>query len=91
MKDLIVKMLFPVLLLIFVLSGTVSAQKFTSDIETFKQYKYPGWFMDAKFGIWSHWGPQAVPRQGDWYARKMYESDVRDWNTKEFTLSLIHI
>ena len=85
MKDLTIKMLFPALLLIFVLSGTVSAQKFTSDIETFNQYKYPDWFMDAKFGIWSHWGPQAVPRQGDWYARKMYESDVRDWNTKEFT------
>lgn len=64
---------------------TLFAQPFTSDIETFKQYKYPDWFRDAKFGIWSHWGPQAVPRQGDWYARKMYESDMRDWNTKEFT------
>ncbi len=63
----------------------LSAQKFTSDIETFKQYQYPEWFRDAKFGIWSHWGPQAVPRQGDWYARKMYESDVLDWNTKKPT------
>jgi alpha-L-fucosidase len=41
--------------------------------ESLKQYKYPEWFRDAKFGIWAHWGPQAVPRQGDWYARKMYE------------------
>ena len=49
---------------------------FTSDIKSFRQYSYPGWFRDAKFGIWSHWGPQAVPRQGDWYARKMYESDI---------------
>ncbi len=49
---------------------------FTSDIESFEQYRYPEWFRDAKFGIWSHWGPQAVPRQGDWYARKMYESNV---------------
>ena len=32
----------------------------------------PDWFRDAKFGIWSHWGPQSVPRQGDWYARQMY-------------------
>lgn len=40
--------------------------------ESLKQYKYPGWFRDAKFGIWAHWGPQAVPRQGDWYARNMY-------------------
>lgn len=55
---------------------TLFAQPFTSDIETFKQYHYPEWFRDAKFGIWSHWGPQALPRQGDWYARKMYESDT---------------
>lgn len=40
--------------------------------ESLKQYKYPDWFRDAKFGIWAHWGPQAVPRQGDWYARNMY-------------------
>lgn len=35
-------------------------------------YKTPAWFQDAKFGIWAHWGPQAVPRAGDWYARNMY-------------------
>jgi len=35
-------------------------------------YKYPDWFRDAKFGIWSHWGPQAVPGCGDWYARDLY-------------------
>ena len=40
--------------------------------ESLKQYKYPEWFRDAKLGFWSHWGPQAVPRQGDWYAKKMY-------------------
>lgn len=49
------------------------AASFTSDIESFRQYKYPEWFRDAKFGIWAHWGPQAVPRQGDWYARRLYE------------------
>ena len=35
-------------------------------------YQCPDWFRDAKFGIWAHWGPQAVPRQGDWYARRLY-------------------
>ena len=43
--------------------------------ESLKQYEYPEWFRDAKFGIWAHWGPQAVPRQGDWYARRMYEEN----------------
>jgi len=41
--------------------------------ESLAQYQYPDWFRDAKFGIWAHWGPQAVPRQGDWYARRMYQ------------------
>lgn len=57
------------------------AQKFEPTMESFTQYKYPAWFRDAKFGIWSHWGPQAVPRQGDWYARKMYESDIYNRQT----------
>ncbi|MFN8240759.1 MAG: alpha-L-fucosidase [Bacteroidales bacterium] len=58
---------------------------FTSDMESFRQYQYPEWFRDAKFGIWAHWGPQAVPRQGDWYARKMYESDIIDRKTNKPT------
>ena len=27
-------------------------------------YSCPEWFRDAKFGIWAHWGPQAVPMEG---------------------------
>jgi len=43
--------------------------------ESLQNYKYPDWFRDAKLGFWAHWGPQAVPRQGDWYARRMYEEN----------------
>jgi alpha-L-fucosidase len=35
-------------------------------------YQIPEWFRDAKFGIWSHWGPQSAVEDGDWYARNMY-------------------
>ncbi len=35
-------------------------------------YRVPDWFRDAKFGIWSHWGPQSGVEDGDWYARNMY-------------------
>jgi alpha-L-fucosidase len=52
---------------------SVSEGLFKPTDESLKQYQYPEWFRDAKFGIWAHWGPQAVPRQGDWYARRMYE------------------
>jgi len=40
--------------------------------ESLRQYQCPDWFRDAKFGIWSHWGPQSVPMYGDWYARQIY-------------------
>jgi alpha-L-fucosidase len=46
---------------------------FKPSMDSFKQYQCPDWFRDAKFGIWAHWGPQAVPMDGDWYARGMYE------------------
>jgi len=49
--------------------------------KSLQQYKYPDWFRDAKFGIWAHWGPQAVPRQGDWYARNMYIQEGEKWET----------
>ena len=49
--------------------------------ESLATYQCPDWFRDAKFGIWSHWGPQAVPRQGDWYARKLYENTQYDRKT----------
>jgi len=35
-------------------------------------WRIPDWFRDAKFGIWAHWGAQAVPAFGDWYGRLMY-------------------
>jgi alpha-L-fucosidase len=45
--------------------------------ELANQYECPEWFRDAKFGIWFHWGPQAVPEQGGgWYARHMYMKEV---------------
>ena len=75
--------LFCLVLLAFVLStapgSRLLAQTFKPTDESFKQYKYPEWFRDAKFGIWAHWGPQAVPRQGDWYAKKMYEEGGDDY------------
>jgi alpha-L-fucosidase len=40
--------------------------------ESLLRFTCPDWFRDAKFGIWSHWGPQSVPAYGDWYARNMY-------------------
>jgi alpha-L-fucosidase len=45
---------------------------FEPTFQSLAQSECPQWFRDAKFGIWSHWGPQSVPMYGDWYARHMY-------------------
>lgn len=48
------------------------AAPFDASFESLLAHECPAWFRDAKFGIWSHWGPQSVPMYGDWYARNMY-------------------
>lgn len=60
--------------------------RFEASWESLGQYTAPDWYRDAKFGIWAHWGPQAVPMQGDWYARHMYEegSPVYQAHLKEY-------
>ncbi len=48
------------------------APGFSPTWESLQHYRCPDWFRDAKLGLFAHWGPQSVPRQGDWYARNMY-------------------
>jgi alpha-L-fucosidase len=59
---------------------------FEGTVENLQGFKCPEWFRDAKFGIWSHWGPQSVPMYGDWYARNMYieGSDQYRYHLRKF-------
>ncbi len=59
---------------------------FKPTLESLRQFHCPDWFRDAKFGTWSHWGPQAVPMYGDWYARNMYieGSDQYRYHLRKF-------
>ncbi len=59
----------------------IAAGPFQGNVDSLKQYKCPDWFRDAKFGIWAHWGPQAVPGHGDWYARFMYIQGSPDYKS----------
>ena len=59
----------------------IAPGRFQPTDESLKQYQYPDWFRDAKLGFWSHWGPQAVPRHGDWYAKKLYDKFTIDKKT----------
>jgi len=61
------------------LSLPITPGKFSDTMDSLTNYSCPEWFRDAKFGIWAHWGPQAVPMEGDWYARKMYQQGSPDY------------
>jgi alpha-L-fucosidase len=51
---------------------TAPDDQFEPTRQSLGKYEVPLWFMDAKFGIWAHWGPQSAAEAGDWYARNMY-------------------
>ena len=55
--------------------STPQSAPFAPTRESLQAYQVPNWFRDAKFGIWSHWGPQSAIEDGDWYARNMYIQD----------------
>ncbi len=59
--------------------------KFEPTQASLRTYVVPEWYRDAKFGVWSHWGPQAVPRQGDWYARRSYQEGTRAYKYHQAT------
>jgi alpha-L-fucosidase len=45
--------------------------------ESLKNHKDPSWFLDAKLGIYTHWGPitlatENAPSDMEWYAQQMY-------------------
>ena len=45
-------------------------------------YSVPEWFVDAKFGIFMHWGIYSVPAAGsEWYPKHMYNG-MLDYHTK---------
>lgn len=57
----------------------IAAGAFAADWESLRNYRVPNWFRNAKLGFWSHWDPQSVPEEGDWYARQMYLETHKDY------------
>lgn len=54
----------------------IAAGPYKDTWASLSQYSPPAWYADAKFGIFIHWGPYAVPAFGnEWYPRHMYIKD----------------
>jgi alpha-L-fucosidase len=48
--------------------------------ESLQHYQTPQWYLDAKFGIFIHWGVYSVPAFGnEWYPRNMYVQGSREF------------
>jgi alpha-L-fucosidase len=55
---------------------TVAKGPFAPTWESLSRYNVAPWYLDAKFGIFIHWGVYSVPAFGsEWYPRNMYQAD----------------
>ena len=53
---------------------------FRPDWESLQKYEVPGWYKDAKFGIFIHWGVYSVPAfANEWYPRNMYREGSEEY------------
>ncbi len=49
---------------------------YEATLESLRTYAVPEWYKDAKFGIYTHWGPYAVPGfSNEWYPCQMYDRE----------------
>lgn len=66
------------LILLFAITIQLSFAQgnYTAEWESLKKHETPNWFLDAKFGIYCHWGPYSVPaHETEWYSHWMYVPD----------------
>lgn len=52
----------------------MSPSLFEPTWESLKRYQVPGWYENAKLGVFVHWGIYSVPAfDNEWYSRNMYQ------------------
>ncbi len=57
-----------------------SGGPFKASWDSLETQSVPEWYLDAKFGIFIHWGVYSVPAFGsEWYPRNMYRKDSEDF------------
>jgi len=63
------------------------AKPYEANWQSLSMHRTPDWLLDAKFGIYAHWGLYAVPEyRGPRYGKEMYEkgSDVHEYHKKRY-------
>jgi alpha-L-fucosidase len=60
--------------------GVAARGPFAPAWASLETQKVPEWYLDAKFGIFIHWGVYSVPAFGsEWYPRQMYARDSAEF------------
>ncbi|MBZ5562481.1 MAG: alpha-L-fucosidase [Acidobacteriia bacterium] len=62
------------------IDALIAGGPFQARWDSLHQHQDPEWFRDAKFGIYTHWGPVTVgssysPGDAEWYGNQMYKPD----------------
>jgi alpha-L-fucosidase len=53
---------------------------FQPNWSSLQHFQVPQWYLDAKFGIFLHWGVYSVPAFGnEWYPRNMYREGSKEF------------
>ncbi|MBI9018888.1 MAG: alpha-L-fucosidase [Phycisphaerae bacterium] len=73
------------IMLMFIFTAGVWADSSPARFKTYKptweslnQHDTPEWLLDAKFGIYGHWGIYSIPAfKTEWYGRLMYDKQTR--------------
>ena len=80
---------------IVLVTGICSGQNkaaYTTDWKSLSRHQTPDWFRDAKFGIYTHWGPNTVADENapndeaQWFGMRMYvkSNPVFEYSKKAF-------
>ena len=71
------KRYFCFLIVVFLIACQSQKKEFEPNWESLK-HPVSEWLLDAKFGIYAHWGVYSVPEyEKEWYAKWMYHEGHR--------------
>ena len=60
--------------------AVVAQGPYSADWDSLVAYTPPRWYLDAKFGIFLHWGVYSVPAfKSEWYSREMYRAGTPEF------------
>ena len=80
------------------IDDVISRGRYRDDWSSLCAHRTPAWYVDAKIGVFIHWGLFSVPAFGnEWYSRHMYDpaheefrhhrntfGDQKDFGYKDF-------